>query len=66
MQQDAQAAADWASEIGLELNLNKSKVMILGSESYITSPELNIHSLPPMLINNTLLQYVELIKHLGL
>ena len=53
IQRDAQAVADWATENGLQLNLNKSKVMILGSEAYITSPVLNIHSLPPIRINDT-------------
>ena len=40
--------------------------MILGSEVYITSPELKIHSLAPILINDTPLQYVELTKNLGI
>ena len=66
IQRDAQALADWATENGLQLNLNKSKVMILSSEAYITSPVLNIHSLPPILINDTPLQYVELVKNLGI
>ena len=39
--------------------------MILGSEVYITNPELDIQLLPPILINNTPLQYVELVKNLG-
>ena len=38
--------------------------MIVGNEAYITSPELDIHLLPPIFINNTQLQYVELIKNL--
>ena len=32
----------------------------------MTSPDFNIHSLPPILINDTPLQYVELIKNLGI
>ena len=40
--------------------------MILGSEAYITSPEHNIHSLPTILINGTSLQYVKLVKNLGI
>ena len=40
--------------------------MILGSEAYITSPELDIHLSPPIFINNTSLQYVVLIKNLGI
>ena len=43
IQQDSQAVADWAIENGLKLNLGKSKVMILGSEAYVISPELDIH-----------------------
>ena len=33
IQRDAQAVADWAIDNGLDLNLKKSKVMILGSEA---------------------------------
>ena len=66
MQQDTEAMVDWATENELELNLNKSKVMILGSEGYIASrPEFNIYSLPPIIINDSPLQYVKLIKNLG-
>ena len=40
--------------------------MILGSEAYITSPKLDIYLLPTIFINNTPLEYVELIKNLGI
>ena len=60
IQRDSQAVSDWAIENGLELNLGKSKVMILGSEAYINIPKLDIHALPPILINNTPLEYVKL------
>ena len=40
--------------------------MILDSEAYITSPKLDIYLLPTIFINNTALQYVELIKNLGI
>ena len=53
IQRDALAVADWAIENGLDLNLNMSKVMILGSEAYITNPELDIKILPPIFVNNT-------------
>ena len=65
-QRDAQAVADWVTDNGLQLNLNKSKVMILGSVVYITSLEINIHSLSPIFVNNTPLRYVELVKKLGI
>ena len=66
IQRDAQAVADWAEQNGLELNLKKSKVMILGSEAYIMSNQLNVNNLPCIHINNNPLQYVNLFKNLGL
>ena len=35
MKRDAQSIADWGAANGPEVNLNKSKVIILGSEAYI-------------------------------
>ena len=66
MQQDAQAMSIWAIENGLELNIKQSNVMLMSSEAYIKSPELNIHNLPSILINNKPLNYVEIVKNLGL
>ena len=66
MQREARAVADWAELNGLELNLKKSKVMLLGSEAYISSDILNVNNLPPIIINNSPLQYVNLFKNLGL
>ena len=37
MQHDVQAVADWATGNGLELNIKKTKVMILGSLQYSTT-----------------------------
>ena len=66
IQRDAQAVADWAEQNGLELNLKKSKVMLLGSEAYILSGPLNVNNLPCIHINDNPLQYVNLFKNLGL
>ena len=63
MQQDAQAI--WAIENVLELNIKKSNVLLMGSEAYIRFPELNIHNLPPILMNNKPLNCVELVKNRG-
>ena len=59
MQRDAQAVANWAELNGLELNLKKSKVMLLGSKTYVTSNLLNINNFPSIKINNNPLQYVK-------
>ena len=58
--------ADWATNNGLELNLNECKAMILSSEAYITTSELIIHYLPSILINDIPIQNVKLIKNLGI
>lgn len=60
---DAQAVADEAIKNGLDLNLNRSKFVFLGSKSYTSIPELDIHLLCPILINSTPLQYHQLIKN---
>ena len=47
IQPDAQAVADWATDNELEINLNRSKVMILDSEAYI-----------PILSSTSILSYL--------
>ena len=42
---DSQVVVDWAIKNGLEFNLSKSKVMLLGSEAYNNSRKLDIHAL---------------------
>ena len=66
MQCEAQAVADWAKLNGLELNLKKSKVMLLGSEAYIKSDLLNLSKFPPIQENNNPLQKVNTFKNLGM
>ncbi|CAD6222023.1 GSCOCG00005289001-RA-CDS, partial [Cotesia congregata] len=61
---DAQGIADWAKDHGLQVNLNKTKSLIIGSNSKLKS--LNIDSLPPIIINNVPLPYVSQTKCLGL
>lgn len=62
-QHDAQAIADWATQNGLQLNVLKTKVMILGSEQYTTS--LNISTLPKIVINDIEIPYSDSAKSLG-
>ena len=66
MQREAQAVSDWAEENGMELNLKKSKVMLLGSKVYITSNIPIVSNLLPIQMNINPLQYVNLFKNLGL
>ena len=63
IQSDAQSVANWALLNGLELNLKKTKVMVIGSSSYITS--IDFASLPLITVNNTAIEYVHLFKNLG-
>lgn len=62
-QSDAQAVALWALQNGLKLNLFKTKIIILGSELYIA--QLNISSLPKIIINGTTIPYSNTVKSLG-
>ena len=41
MQYNAQAVADWATDNGLELNIKKTKVMILGSLQNLSTHSTN-------------------------
>ncbi|XP_058805912.1 uncharacterized protein LOC131672589 [Phymastichus coffea] len=63
IQQDAQAVADWAAENDLNLNLAKTKAMILGSELFISSLDFTI--LPHITINSTFISFVAAAKSLG-
>ena len=55
MNRDAQAVADWARASGLLLNEAKTKVIILGSLSYVTAIDLQI--LPRIIISGHALPY---------
>ncbi|CAG5100602.1 Protein of unknown function [Cotesia congregata] len=61
---DAQSVGDWASENGLEVNLSKTKVMILGSSKnlWLMKQEL----LSSIVINGTEIPFSESAKCLGL
>ena len=53
IQHDPKTVAKSAQQNGLELNLKKSKVMLLvGSEAYILSTQLNANNVPRIHINN--------------
>ncbi|CAD6222049.1 GSCOCG00005310001-RA-CDS, partial [Cotesia congregata] len=60
---DAQAVADWAKEVGLELNLGKTKVMILGSSRKLKL--LKGFDLPEIIVDGNVIPYVSSTKHLG-
>ncbi|XP_044597515.1 uncharacterized protein LOC123274085 [Cotesia glomerata] len=61
---DAQSVADWAKEHGLEINLSKTKVMILGSNSKLK--QLEDIDLPPVVVNGVIIPYVNSTKCLGI
>ena len=60
---DAQAVADWARNNGLTLNSGKTKVMILGSDAY--TRELDLETVPRVIIDGTSLPYVTETRSLG-
>lgn len=62
-EQDAQALADWALVNGLEPNISKIKVMIVGSDAYIN--RLKNQQLPENKINGTAIPYSYSVKNLG-
>lgn len=61
---DAQAVADWVKDHGLEINLNKTTVMILGINSKLKM--IHRESLPPIIVNGIPLPYTDSTKCLGL
>ncbi|XP_074102133.1 uncharacterized protein LOC141529488 [Cotesia typhae] len=61
---DAQSVADWARKHGLEINLSKTKAMILGSNSKLK--QLSNFDLPPIIIDGVIIPYVDTTKCLGL
>lgn len=64
IRRDASAIFEYANLNGLKLNLAKSKVMILGSDAYVRS--IDIDRLPPiMMIHDTALPYVREARNLG-
>ena len=66
MQLIAQAVADWATENGLKLNINKTKVMIFGSLQYLTTLFKHTQPIAPIEINGISFAYVEIAKNLGI
>ncbi|XP_044598357.1 uncharacterized protein LOC123274679 [Cotesia glomerata] len=61
---DAQSVADWARDHGLEINLAKTKAMILGSNSKLK--KLEDLDLPPIEVNGVMIPYVNYTKCLGI
>ncbi|CAG5078815.1 Protein of unknown function [Cotesia congregata] len=61
---DAQSVADWARENDLQLNFNKTKVMILGSKGKLKL--LDGFDLPPIIVDGNVIPYVDTTKHLGI
>ena len=60
---DTQAFADWARTNGLTISSGKTKVMIIGSDSY--TRELDLEDLPRVIIDGTSLPYVTEARSLG-
>ncbi|XP_074115119.1 uncharacterized protein LOC141537836 [Cotesia typhae] len=58
----AQAVADWAKDVGLELNHQKTKVMILGSNRKLKS--LDDCDLPLITVDGNAIPFVNSTKHL--
>lgn len=61
--QNTHAIAEWSRENGLKLNLDKSKVMILGSRQYTSS--IDLETIPRVHVDGTPLPYVIEAKNLG-
>lgn len=61
---DAQAIADWTREHGLMINLSKTTAMILGSNGKLK--QLCTMELPPIIVDNVVIPYVNSAKCLGL
>lgn len=61
---DAQAVADWARDNGLEINLQKTKSMILGTGSRLKM--LQREKIPHVVVDGTILPYTDSTKCLGL
>ena len=60
---DAQAVAEWARSNGLTLNSSKTKVIIVGSVAY--TRDLDLTSLPRVIIDGCSLPYVTEARNLG-
>ena len=63
VQTDAQAVTEWTRTNGLSLNLTKCKVMVPGSQFYVS--QLNYGSLPNILVDNVPFAYVNETWNLG-
>ncbi|XP_044584959.1 uncharacterized protein LOC123265327 [Cotesia glomerata] len=61
---DAQAVADWAKNNGLEINVTKTKAMLLGSSGKLKNIQHNF--LPPIVVNGIAIPFTESAKCLGL
>ncbi|XP_074101784.1 uncharacterized protein LOC141529211 [Cotesia typhae] len=59
---DAQAVANWAKDNGLEINVNKTKAMLLGSSGKLKSIQQNF--LPPIIVNDDSLMLHEVMNNL--
>lgn len=60
---DAQSIANWARVHGLEINLMKTKAMILDSNSKLK--QLLENDIPPVIIDGVVTPYVDSVKSLG-
>ena len=63
VERGAEAAADWTMTSGLELNMKKTQVIILGSAHYTSSMDLT--RLRKIFVNNAPLSYITDLKNIG-
>lgn len=60
---DARAIAEFADSNGLSLNITKSKALILGSQAYVRTIDLNL--LPPITVGEEILLFDSTVRNLG-
>lgn len=64
MNADLDAVYSWANNYGLLLNPDKTQVILIGRDRYIS--QLNLESLPPVILNGKSLAYLTSEKNLGI
>ena len=60
---DVDVIANYARENSLQLNISKSKVLILGSRAFVSHIDLN--TLPPIMVEGKAIPFVNEVRNLG-